>query len=151
MVAGYLPRTGGQPYAAQDGTDDRLPLLGSQHGITVYCCHFHFYAAQHRVHWTLGIRRHFQAFFWLRVFLLPSRVHARPPAGNAHRWAAEEQCVSLFFREVRQIGSREYCSISGDARSAGKRVRIKKVVRIHASGFLPARMIKASTAPSGLG
>jgi len=38
----------------------------------------------------------FQAFFWLRVFsnfgfiLLPSRVHARPTAANANRWAAHE-------------------------------------------------------------
>jgi hypothetical protein len=25
-------------------------------------------ATQNSVHWTLGILRHFQAFFWLRVF-----------------------------------------------------------------------------------
>jgi hypothetical protein len=31
----------------------------------------------------------FQAFFWLRVFLLPSRVHARPSASNASRWARQ--------------------------------------------------------------
>jgi hypothetical protein len=43
--------------------------------------------AQQSVHPTLGIRRDFQAFFWLRVF--PALKHfPRPPsAGNANRWA----------------------------------------------------------------
>ena len=34
------------------------------------------------VHWTGGILQHFRAFrvAWLRVFLLPGRVHVRPSA-----------------------------------------------------------------------
>jgi len=35
-------------------------------------------AAQHSVHWTLGILPHFQAYFWLRVFSAP-RQSPRPP------------------------------------------------------------------------
>ncbi|MGB7097088.1 MAG: hypothetical protein WBD62_20755, partial [Anaerolineales bacterium] len=34
--------------------------------------------AQQSVHWTGGIRRHFQAFFWLRVFPAPEQS-PRPP------------------------------------------------------------------------
>jgi hypothetical protein len=30
------------------------------------------------VHWTLGILRHFQTFFWLRVFSAP-KENPRPP------------------------------------------------------------------------
>jgi len=30
--------------------------------------------------WTLGILRDLQAVFWLRVFLLPSFIYARPSA-----------------------------------------------------------------------
>ena len=44
--------------------------------------------AQQSVHWTGGIRRKYQAFSGFGFFLLPSRVRARPPAGNAGRWAA---------------------------------------------------------------
>jgi hypothetical protein len=36
-------------------------------------------ASQQSARWTLGILPRFQAFSWLRVFLLPGRVHARPP------------------------------------------------------------------------
>ena len=45
-------------------------------------------AVYHRVHWTSGILRQFQAVFWPRVFLLPSRVHTHPPASDAYRWKA---------------------------------------------------------------
>jgi hypothetical protein len=34
--------------------------------------------AQHSVYWTGEIRRHFQAFFWLRVFPAPKQ-NPRPP------------------------------------------------------------------------
>jgi hypothetical protein len=44
-------------------------------------------AAQHSVHWTLGILPHFQAFSGFEFFLLPNIVHARPSASNASRWA----------------------------------------------------------------
>jgi len=35
-------------------------------------------AAQQSVHWTLGILRDLQAFFWLRVFSAPKQS-PRPP------------------------------------------------------------------------
>lgn len=41
--------------------------------------------AQHSVHWTLGILRHFRAFPGFEYFLLPNIVHACPQAGNANR------------------------------------------------------------------
>ena len=43
------------------------------------------------VHWTLGTARRacriFEHFSGFGFFLLPSIVHTRPHAGNAHRWA----------------------------------------------------------------
>jgi len=45
-------------------------------------------SAQQSVHWTLGIPRHFKHFSGFKLSLLPSRVHARPSASNAIRWAA---------------------------------------------------------------
>jgi len=41
--------------------------------------------AQQSVHWTAGIRRRFQAFFWLRVFSAPKQSPhpPRPPAKQA--------------------------------------------------------------------
>jgi len=34
-------------------------------------------------------------------FLLPSRIHARPPAANANRWVADLQKIGAFFFERR--------------------------------------------------
>ena len=42
------------------------------------------------VHLTCGSRRHFWAFSGFELFLLSERVHARPSAGNANRWAGEQ-------------------------------------------------------------
>jgi hypothetical protein len=53
--------------------------------------------AQHGVHWTGGESARFTGSFpWpsppgqagFEFFLLPSRIHARPHATNANRWAA---------------------------------------------------------------
>jgi hypothetical protein len=38
-------------------------------------------AGSHNMHWTLGILRHFQAFFSLRVFPVPKQ-NPRPPANH---------------------------------------------------------------------
>jgi len=52
---------------------------------------------QHSVHWTLGILRHFRAFFWLQVFLLSNKVHARPSTDNASRCVARQRKLSIPF------------------------------------------------------
>jgi hypothetical protein len=36
----------------------------------------------------VGTRRIFKHFSSFGFFLLPNRIHARPPAGNASRWLA---------------------------------------------------------------
>jgi hypothetical protein len=46
--------------------------------ILEYAIDYTSHAAQHRVHWTAGIRRHFQAFCWLQVFSTPEHC-PRPP------------------------------------------------------------------------
>jgi len=43
-----------------------------------------------------GIFKHFPGFEFI---LLPSRVHARPPAGNANRWAAFKKFANRGFAE----------------------------------------------------
>jgi len=46
-------------------------------------------AAQQSVHWAGGYGAAFLSIFLASsFFLLLSRVHTRPPAGNANRWAA---------------------------------------------------------------
>ena len=52
-------------------------------------------AAQQSVHWTGGIRRHASRkhFSGFEFILLPSTVHARPPASNANRWAAQQHSI----------------------------------------------------------
>jgi len=40
------------------------------------------------VHWTPGILRDLQAFFWLRVYTALKQSPRRPLAANANRWVA---------------------------------------------------------------
>jgi hypothetical protein len=47
----------------------------------------HTKAAQPSAHWRAGIPRHFQAFFWPRVFLLPNPSSSLPAASSANRYA----------------------------------------------------------------
>jgi len=45
------------------------------------------YAAQQSVHWTLGILRHFQAFFWLRVFpVMQNGQHIGKVFHDGNKW-----------------------------------------------------------------
>jgi hypothetical protein len=57
--------------------------------------------------------RFWSLFLALRFFLLPSRVSARPLAGNAHRWAAhainELQSISLSKERCIYDPSKRYC------------------------------------------
>jgi hypothetical protein len=49
-----------------------------------------------------GIFEHFSGF---EFFLLPSRIHARPHAGNANRWAASPKTALSFFFEFVHVSS----------------------------------------------
>ena len=56
------------------------------------------------MHWTLEILRHFQAFSGFEFFLLPSRVHARPPA-----MLRERQPLGRNEEKEESMNSRERC------------------------------------------
>ncbi len=51
-----------------------------------------------KVQWTCGVLTHFRVFFWLRVFLSPSRVHARPSASNAASFALTSTEIDPIYR-----------------------------------------------------
>ena len=62
-------------------------------------------AAEHSVHLMCGTvlracGTYGEHFSDLEFFLLPSLVHARPPAGNGHRWAT---LLLVTFRKWRRI------------------------------------------------
>ena len=63
-------------------------------------------SARQSVHLMLGSLRGLQAFreAWLRVFLLPNLVHARPHAGNANRWAELYWQLSLTITILFSVG-----------------------------------------------
>jgi|GEM_PF-5894055 len=61
------------------------------------------------VHLTCGSlrhasRKHFSGF---EFFLLPSRIHARPHAGNANRWAAKRTQVLVDMNKKTDV--KLYC------------------------------------------
>jgi hypothetical protein len=62
--------------------------------------HFAFReCSQQSVHWSGGTRCHFQAFSGFGFSLLPSRVHAGPPASNANRSTISGQAVRTLKRQ----------------------------------------------------
>jgi hypothetical protein len=61
----------------------------------------------------VGVCAIFEHFSGFEFFLLPSRIHARPPADNANRWAADDNHENSEIGQNISIAQKSFQEVAG--------------------------------------